>query len=533
MKIALLLLGHLVRADIFNNASLEKVLSDGLKASGAENEKGASPGSPETAVSSSSMASMSSASIPSSSQVATSTVASSKKSKEETPIIIITQEGASKEEKGRKNSNEQEEKLINVVKNAVGGSKSNVPPVAKNEVVEGEERPGVDEFREMPGKKPSLNAINGSPSVAKVVGSSSDADSYWTTVVVDNKLRKVKVNVKVMTVVESIDDMVGSSREGDGKKEGKKFSFWGKSEEKAEKSKEEDVPAAVSVPYGRGKDEKKTSVYGKSASSSVSSGSGGEKTMKSIDSSKYSESEAISEKSTSARKESESASVTSSKASASAASISAAASAKKSSESIKSESSSSKSKSTMSTSTVSALLGKGKELATSIASKEAKGVKSMISGSKDKSKHGAVTTALMSYVTSQSPSVSASTASISKSQKKPLSSTVSMAQKSSRASTSVSLGAKKQKEATKDSKSTSIQKDGREGRASEMGKKEVKEINPEMNELFYVLKNMPSKISINKSGGKMFVEGSFVTPKEEKLKDKKFKFSGYIQATRN
>ena len=51
-----------------------------------------------------------------------------------------------------------------------------------------------------------------------------------------------------------------------------------------------------------------------------------------------------------------------------------------------------------------------------------------------------------------------------------------------------------------------------------------------MNDLFYVLKNMPERTNPNKPGGKLFVEGNFAAVKEEKLKDKKFTFSGYIQA---
>ncbi|KMV65877.1 hypothetical protein M970_071530 [Encephalitozoon cuniculi EcunIII-L] len=528
----LILLGCLVRADIFSNVNLEKILNEELTAGSSSKLE---PDSAflsqvrgEEGMSSVSSATLSSRSISSASQVSTSIITPEKKNGEEMPIIIITQE-SSKNKKESKDGKEQEEKIVSIVRNAMLDSKSNTSPMVKNEAVESDNGSDNEEFREESGKsgrKDKPGTINtSSPLVGKAIGDSSDMDSYWTTVIVDNKLRKVKVNVKVMTVVEGIDDAEGGSKDGDAKEKEKKFNFWNKSEEKQEKSKDGDIPATVSVPYSKKKDEKKTSQDSKSSSSS----SGGGKTKKSAESSKSTEPEVVSssilsEKSTGSKKEPES-TRTASKASASSISMSAETPKK----SDKDESTSSKrSKSVASVKTRSVLSTKGKP---SDKGKEG-GAKSSteISSTSEKSKHGSVTTTLLSYVTTQSIST-VGVVSVSKSRKKASSSSESASAVSKELSPSISVESKKSKGGPKSIKSVSILASKKEGKG-EAGKKD-KDANPEMNELFYVLKNMPGKVSISKSGGKMFVEGNFVAPKEEKLKDKKFKFSGYIQATHN
>ncbi|EOB15066.1 hypothetical protein NBO_10g0056 [Nosema bombycis CQ1] len=51
-----------------------------------------------------------------------------------------------------------------------------------------------------------------------------------------------------------------------------------------------------------------------------------------------------------------------------------------------------------------------------------------------------------------------------------------------------------------------------------------------MDDLFFVLKNMPNK-SKGKEGKELYVEGDFETPKDNKLDKKKFKFVGLIKSS--
>ncbi|KAH9411055.1 hypothetical protein HK407_08g13290 [Ordospora pajunii] len=86
------------------------------------------------------------------------------------------------------------------------------------------------------------------------------------------------------------------------------------------------------------------------------------------------------------------------------------------------------------------------------------------------------------------------------------------------------------KEDKKEKEDDSKDKNGDTKKSKRDSKEDKDEKSPEMNDLFYVLKNMPERVNPNKPGGKLFVEGNFAAVKEEKLKDKKFTFSGYIQA---
>lgn len=522
MILALLLLGHVVRADIFDNTSLEKVLSEGLKSdsggqSGVNNTSLSQAPKEEKMSSTLTGASLSSSySIPSQASISsTSTVASGKKNGEETPIIIITQENS--KDKGGK---EQEERIASIVRNAISGTKAKAGPTMKSEAVEGNEGSSNGEFKEdsdEESKKSKPNAINSSlsPIVAKAVGNGSNLeDSYWTTIIVDNKLRKVKVNVKVMTVVESIDDAIKcSSKDGDTKEREKKFNFWNKSEEK---SKGGDIPTTVSVPSSKEKDSMKTTSQSIRTSSKDRSSDGKEKKTAEVSKSiepEMASSSISSGKSTESKKESESTS-TSIKPSASSVSESAGTSKK----SGKDESTSSKhSKSVGSTKSSSGLSTKDKGTES----------KSVETATKEKSKKQESMTTAFSSRASQGLSTMASAVS-PKNKKKTSSSKegTSTTSTSKMPTSSISHDSKKSKGTSKDTKDISTSKSEKEGKSGS----EKKEVNPEMNELFYVLKNMPGKVSISNPEGKMFVEGNFVALKEEKLKDKKFKFSGYIQA---
>ncbi|AFN83397.1 hypothetical protein EROM_071460 [Encephalitozoon romaleae SJ-2008] len=522
MILALLLLGHVVRADIFDNISLEKVLGEGLKSDNGE-QPGANNASLSQAPKEEKMSSTlagaslsSSYSIPSQASISSiSTVASGKKNGEETPIIIITQENS--KDKGGK---EQEERIASIVRNAISGNKTKSGLTMKSETVEENEgSTNNGEFREGQDKevKSKPNTINNSlsPIMAKAVGNSSNLeDSYWTTIIVDNKLRKVKVNVKVMTVVESIDDAIKcSSKEGDAKEKEKKFNFWSKSEEK---SKGGDIPTTVSVPSSKEKDSRKTT--SQSIKTSAKDRSSDAKEKRTVEVSKPIEPELASSsispgKGIESKKESESASK-SIRPSVSSMSEGSGTSKK----SGKDESTSSKhSKFVGSTKSSSGVSTKGKGTES----------KSVETATKEKSKKQESMTTSLSSRASQGLSTVASV--ISPKNKKKTSSSkegTSTTSTSKMPTSIISHGSKKSKGTSKDTKDITTSKSEKEGKSGS----EKKEANPEMNELFYVLKNMPGKASISDPEGKMFVEGNFVALKEEKLKDKKFKFSGYIQA---
>ncbi|EQB61369.1 hypothetical protein NAPIS_ORF01056 [Vairimorpha apis BRL 01] len=51
-----------------------------------------------------------------------------------------------------------------------------------------------------------------------------------------------------------------------------------------------------------------------------------------------------------------------------------------------------------------------------------------------------------------------------------------------------------------------------------------------VNDLLYVLKNMPGKVNINKEGKEVYIEGDFFTPKEKDLKGNEYKFHGILRA---
>ncbi|ADM11911.1 uncharacterized protein Eint_071520 [Encephalitozoon intestinalis ATCC 50506] len=514
MILALLLLGHIIRADIFDGVNLEKVLSEGLKGGGSgksgPDSASLSLSSKKEGMSSASSPASFSSSIPSMSQASSSTVASVKKSGEEMPIVIITQESPKDKGKG-KGGKEQEEEIASIVKNAIKGTKSNGLSTEKREEEDGQGESNYEEFKEESDKskrkdKPSMINNSFSPMMAKAVGNSSDLDSYWTTVIVDNKLKKVKVNVKVMTVVESIGEAAPCSKDGDVKEKSK---FWSKP---GESSKSREIPSTVSVAYK--KDEMKTSQDSKSSSKSNSD----EKTKKTAEASRSVEPEIIpsvisSGKGTESKKESET--LSASKPLSSSISLSVSAS-RKSNDSESASSKYRKSAESVKTSTTST---KEKSSSKETESKSTPGI-----STKEDSKKGNSST-VMSKSQSLAKTFS-SIATVSPSVKSKKKSSSSQGSASKESSSTVSIGQKKSKEMTKDAKSISVSKSEKEDKA-ESGKKEV---NPEMNELFYVLKNMPGKVNISKSGGKMFVEGNFVAPKEEKLKDKKFQFSGYIQA---
>ncbi|EQB62403.1 hypothetical protein NAPIS_ORF00011, partial [Vairimorpha apis BRL 01] len=51
-----------------------------------------------------------------------------------------------------------------------------------------------------------------------------------------------------------------------------------------------------------------------------------------------------------------------------------------------------------------------------------------------------------------------------------------------------------------------------------------------VNDLLYVLKNMPGKVNINKEGKEVYIEGDSYTPKEKDLKGNEYKFHGILRA---
>jgi len=51
-----------------------------------------------------------------------------------------------------------------------------------------------------------------------------------------------------------------------------------------------------------------------------------------------------------------------------------------------------------------------------------------------------------------------------------------------------------------------------------------------MDDLLFVLKNMPGKVNINKEGKEIYIEGDFIAPKEKNLDEMGYKFSGVIKS---
>lgn len=593
----LLLFSHLVGADIFGDVDLEKVLSDHLKRSEVDKVSATTVSLvPESSSLSSVLTVSSMLSAPSSvvaSQsmsvdmgetlsvsatysVPLSSVASiAKEEGGETPIIIITQESPRKDGKGEKDSG-QDEKVFNVIKNAVADdTKAAAPSVAKAGMVEeaaDTNDSGLADFREggleRREERHRPMKINSMPVISSKDDEKGNEMPYWTTIIVDDKLRNVKVNVKVMTVVESIDGVAGSSKDSEDKGPGEGFSFWDRSS-KREKPKDGDVAATVSMSQGRERSEKKTTSVGgessakgpdaKSLSISIASLTSEKAEVskvvsKSVKAKMASVSASVAERSISASRESKSPGTSAS----SSVSMAGGKKTKVSKGAAGSESSKA------SASTASPKKGgersksTGKDVLSSSASismsvSKSHTVSTRVGGGgngsgdmkhKDKKKLGAVTTTLLSYVAPASKVLKS--AADSKGKKDHADKKSVSASRAAVPTSSVqreSPGKVKSPGSTKSRREDQSKESGRDtGTDPKKPRRETRqdtgrsersrggETNPEIDELFYVLKNMPAK-----SGGsgraKMFVEGNFNAPEEEKLRDRRFKFSGYIQAT--
>jgi hypothetical protein len=417
------------------------------------------------------------------------------KEKEVAPVIIITQDTPDSSAGKAILEDEQAQKKIIGVLNDIASSSDgsgklpaqNPNTVSKKEEKAGDSKSSSSGSSDLSGfrgdRASSMDVIHASnlsyendkSSGKKHDGSrilnknGSEGKPYWTTIVVDNALKKVKVNVKVMTVVESIDkETLGHLRDEEADAAGG-FKFWKESERKPEP--------------GRDHKEKEENGVAKSASAPPSKAASAEKALATVSASISNAIKSLEASISSARK-SESASI----------------------ERL------------------------SKSVETSVSS--AKKPESAKAESKPKSVSKATTTSSVSaeQKSKASPVILISTVSAS---------VAPSVSGSSKAESTTSV-AKNGKEAKKDGKSvspkiptstiSSTQEKSGKGKRIGDKKEEPKRGNgePEINELFYVLKNMPEK-GATKAESKVFVEGNFSAPEEKRLKDKKFKFSGYIQ----
>lgn len=597
----LLLLGHLVRADTSEGIELDKSLKIKDSTLGSRNKQevnGSSLSTASESITSSSMTGLSSAfkisSMPVDRNLSMSSVAGISGGKD-TSTTTVTQESAKKSSGGGRIKS-----VASVIKHTPTESNKDESPTKAGMFEEasmdlefrGNEKENDRKDRNIDGspngsKMPVV--INSMPVISDKFENKDEGMPYWTTIVVDDKLKKVKVNVKIMTVVESIDGVAGSirsiGRAGDSK------SWDGKPDTR------EGSRTSVTASMTNGKETNSRNTGG-SLSRSVEMA---EKSASTVSVSKYKSSRSEGTGNTISRGESRSMNVSASLSaistgkeefdgSRSAFTMTKTTSASTSSALAEKEESSKMISSVMPTSVKkdksaresgpskvlshTALPSAGEKNASSdryMSSSNGK-VKTSInlSSIKASSIYPSVRETTRSAGTSASDAVnkylsvtSTVSGSIGSSSKGfPVSSTSNgeVGKKSEGGSSvvSVSPGSSVSRgimssirsrvgiKARDDSSNTDVDsnragsskhskhKEGSIARSvgnRDVNKSEENGSNPEINELFYVLKNMPGKTGNKK--GRMFVEGDFIAPEEEKLKDKKFRFSGYVQATQN
>lgn len=433
------LLLTLVRSDVFSHIALERILDDRFRDRLNQDRTGRT-------------AEPSSASLSSISPPTTSSPNQPSTTKKDAPIIIISQESPrDTEPSGTAND---EESVIRVVQNAA----------AENAKAGGSADPDQGSgSRDTVVHKPlKINNM-------LLSDKRSDEKPYWTTIVVDNKLRKVKLNVKVMTVVETIDSAVGPDT-----KDG--FRFWDRAGQKSET-----VSTTVSMPPREATKTETSSASIENVSKEASRLR--DAASKSLDTASKSREASRLKDVVSRSKEVLKARETASKsAEAVSKSKEVSASAAEKSASVQKESRT-KSASVAAVSASKVRAEKSKEIS-----------KSAAAASKSRAE------------TSSKTSVSAAKARDEKTTQKPAEKTVAPSVKTASISMPFS---------SRDRKSP----------AASAGK-DVGSSRPELDDLFYVLRNMPAKRTNN---GKVLVEGNFSIPEEDKLKNRKFRFSGYIQ----